>query len=163
MSWSPHAKLRPIPPNRKLVFTHVSNVANTELSSKRNLWHKFFNMDFPVMPFSRQSRHPVRTTTMTMPHQSSPIAMILVFTCLLNSSHHPACSATAECSGEVAAYKNAKEKAEKVRTKKSFVVCVFVSTVVRNPRIDYVCFFVPFLLINICHSKFSLQQCILSC
>ena len=79
-------------------------------------------MDFPVMPFSRQSRHPVTTTTMTTPHPRSPVTMILVFTCLLNSSHHPACSATTECSGEVEAYKIAKEKADEVRTKKSYEV-----------------------------------------
>lgn len=37
--------------------------------------------------------------------------MVLVFACLLNSSHHPACGASTDCSAEVQLFKEQKEKA----------------------------------------------------
>jgi len=71
------------------------------------------------MPFLRRSLHPSKmmTTATITTHSFSPVTIILVFTCLLNSSHLPACSASADCSGEVEAYKrelqSTKENADK--------------------------------------------------
>ena len=45
-----------------------------------------------------------------------PVAMLLVFTCLLNSSHHPACNASTDCSAEVQLFQEQKDKAVEVGT-----------------------------------------------
>ena len=57
--------------------------------------------DTPKRMGPSMSRHP-------------PVKMLLVLTCLLNPSHHPACDASPECSAEVQLFKEQKEKAEKV-------------------------------------------------